>query len=95
MPPHRAAFLFLLAFLGALALLIGDAAAGLASGLAGSLALAATAVLSAVAKITGLDSLDMLHNSNLRWFRYNRYLIITPFTQKVNTKQKNHRKFCW
>ena len=50
-----------------LALLIGDAAAGLASGLAGSLALAATAVLSTVAKITGLDSLNMLHNRNLRW----------------------------
>ena len=69
MPPRRAAFsVFLLAFLGALALLICDAAAGLASGLARSLALAATAVLSAVAKIAGLDRLDMLHDSNLRWF---------------------------
>jgi hypothetical protein len=45
-----------------LALLVGDTAAGLASGLAGSLALAAATVLSAVAQVTGLDSLDMLHN---------------------------------
>ena len=64
-----AAFLLwqLLAFL-VLAGLVGNAAAGLASGLARSLALAATAVLSAVAKIAGLDRLDMLHDSNLRWF---------------------------
>ena len=45
-----------------LALLIGDTAAGLAGRLAGSLALAATAVLSAVAQIAGLNSFDMLHN---------------------------------
>ena len=94
MPPKRRHGEWCQLLVSVLALLVGNAAAGLASGLAGSLALAATAVLSAVAKITGLDSLDMLHNSNLRWFRYNRYLIITPFTQKVNTKQKNHRKFC-
>ena len=35
-------------------LLVGDAAAGLASGLAGSLALAAAAVLSALAKILSI-----------------------------------------
>ena len=51
----------LLGFLLALALLVSNTAAGLASRLAGSLALAATAVLCAVAQITGLDSLDMLH----------------------------------
>ena len=44
-----------------LALLISNAAAGLASGLAGSLALAAAAVLGAVAQVLGLDGLDMLH----------------------------------
>ena len=71
-----------------LALLVGNAAAGLASGLAGSLALAATAVLSALAKITSLDSLDMLHDSNLRWICYNRYLIITLLWNKVNTQPK-------
>jgi len=48
-----------------LALLVGDAAAGLASGLAGSLALAAAAVLGAVTQVLGLDSLDMLHGSYL------------------------------
>ena len=50
--------------LGALALLISDAAAGLASGLARSLALAATAVLCAVARIASFDSFDMFHVSN-------------------------------
>ena len=52
----------LLAFLGALALLVCDTAAGLAGRLAGSLALAAATVLSAVAQIAGLDGLDMVHN---------------------------------
>jgi len=49
-----------------LALLVGNAAAGLASGLAGSLALAAATVLSALAQITGLQSLDSFHDSNLQ-----------------------------
>ena len=52
----------LLAFLSVLALLVCNTAAGLAGGLAGSLALAAATVLSTVAQITSLDSLDMLHN---------------------------------
>ena len=59
---ETAAFLCYL-LLGALALLISDTAAGLASRLARSLALAASALLCALAKVTGLDSLDMLHNS--------------------------------
>ena len=41
-----------------LALLICDTAAGLASRLAGSLALAATAVLCAFAQVLGIQSLD-------------------------------------
>ena len=63
MPPEQATFsiLQLFAFLLAFALLICNTAAGLASGLAGSLALAATTVLCALAKILGLDSLDVLH----------------------------------
>ena len=67
MPPGQAAFRYwqLLAFLGALALLIGDTAAGLAGGLAGSLAFAATAILRALTQIAGLNGLDVLHNSNL------------------------------
>ena len=51
-------FMQLLA-LGALALLVCDAAAGLASGLARGLALAATALL--FAKILGLNGLDVFH----------------------------------
>ena len=49
-----------------LALLVSDAAAGLASGLARGLALAATTVLCAVAKVTSLDSFDMLHYNILQ-----------------------------
>ena len=55
----------LLAFLGALALLICNTAAGLASGLAGSLALAAAAILSALAQVTGFDRLDVFHEIHL------------------------------
>ena len=51
----------LVAFLVALALLVCDAAAGLAGRLAGSLALAAATVLGALAQVAGLDSLDSLH----------------------------------
>ena len=49
-------------FLLVLALLICNAAAGLASRLAGGLALAATTVFSALAQIAGFDSLDVLHS---------------------------------
>ena len=55
----------LLAFLSALALLVGNAAAGLAGGLAGGLAFAAAAVLGAVAQVTSLDGLDVLHGFHL------------------------------
>ena len=50
-----------LALLSALALLVCNAAAGLASRLAGGLALTTTAVLSAVAQVASLDGLDMFH----------------------------------
>jgi hypothetical protein len=46
----------------ALALLICNTAARLAGGLAGSLALAAAAVLCALAKAACLDGLDMTHD---------------------------------
>ena len=49
-----------------LALLIGNATAGLACRLAGGLALAATAVLRALAKILRIQSLNMLHILILR-----------------------------
>ena len=58
-------YLKLLAFLIAFALLVCDAAAGLAGRLAGGLALAAAAVLGAVAEVAGFQSLDMLHNGLL------------------------------
>ena len=44
-----------------LALLVSDATAGLASGLARGLALTATTILCALAKVASLDSLNMLH----------------------------------
>ena len=65
MPPSKGGIFReqkLLAFLLAFALLICNAAAGLASRLAGGLALAASAVLCALAKVLGFNSLDMLHN---------------------------------
>ena len=63
MPPGSAAFLGmqLLALLGALALLVCNAAAGLASRLAGGLALTAATVLGAVTQVASLDRLDMFH----------------------------------
>ena len=75
--------LFLLALLFlALALLVGNAAAGLASGLAGSLALAAAAVLGAFAQVTGFDGLNMLHSDCLPdLFRF----ILSLSTGNVNT----------
>ena len=65
MPPSGGILVQLLAFLGALALLVGNAAAGLAGGLAGGLAFAAAAVLGAVTQVTGLDGLDVFHGSHL------------------------------
>ena len=63
MPPISAAFrdMQLLAFFDALALLVCNAAAGLASRLAGGLALATTAILSTVAQVTSFNSLDVFH----------------------------------
>ena len=49
-----------------LALLICNAAAGLASRLARGLALTAAAVLCALAEVASLDGLDMLHYSILQ-----------------------------
>ena len=46
-----------------LALLVSHAAGGLASGLAGSLALAAAAVQQALSHVAGLESLDVLHKT--------------------------------
>ena len=54
--------LALFAFHGVFALLVCDAAAGLASGLARGLALAATAVLCTFAKVASLNGLDMFHD---------------------------------
>ena len=64
MPPDSAAFLQerLLAF-RVLALLVSNAAAGLASRLAGSLALAASAVLCAIAKVLSLNGSDVFHST--------------------------------
>ena len=55
----------LLALSGVLALLVGNAAAGLAGGLARSLAFAAAAVLGAVAQVAGFNGFDTIHNNDL------------------------------
>ena len=68
MPPYRRHLkLQLLAFFGVFALLISDAAAGLASGLARSLAFTASTVLCAFAKVSCFDGFDMLHFGNLQY----------------------------
>jgi len=60
MPPNGG-ILRVRSFLLVLALLIRNTAAGLASGLAGSLAFAAAAVLGAFAQIASLDGFNVLH----------------------------------
>ncbi len=68
MPPRGRHFptnLFFFSFV--FALLVSDAAAGLACGLAGGLAFAASAVLCAFAEVTGFDSFDMFHFGCLRY----------------------------
>jgi hypothetical protein len=63
MPPYRRHVLQqLFAVLCAFALLVSDTAAGLASGLARSLALTAAAFFCALTQVASLDGLDMLHN---------------------------------
>ena len=57
-----AAFFYLDKLVLVFALLICNAAAGLASRLAGGLALAATAVLCALAEVLRIQSLNMFHN---------------------------------
>ena len=69
---YAAAFRHLQLLAGALALLISDAAAGLASRLAGSLAFAAATVLCALAKVLCVDCLNMLHGetSNTHFYKF-------------------------
>ena len=65
-PPERRHFLKHLFAFGNFALLVCNAAARLASGLARGLALAATAVLCALAQVTSLNGFDMLHDEYLQ-----------------------------
>ena len=64
--------------LSVLALLVGDAAACLAGGLAGGLAFAAAAILGALAQVPGLKGLDMFHGSILLVFDSRQHFIILP-----------------
>ena len=66
MPPEGGKFLLLLRLLGVFALLIRNAAAGLAGALAGGLAFAAAAVLRAFAKGFFIQSNDVFHFLILR-----------------------------
>ena len=80
-------------FLGVLALLVSDTAAGLASRLARGLAFAATAVLCAFAKVTSFNGLDMFHNRKPPSNKFTPY-IIAYFFAKVNKKVKILFDFC-
>ena len=80
-------------FLGVLALLVSDTAAGLASRLARGLALAATAVLCAFAKVASFNGLDMFHNRKPPSNKFTPY-IIAHFLRKVNIKRDIFPDFC-
>ena len=92
MPPEGGILVRIL-FLGVLALLVSDAAAGLASRLARGLAFAATAVLCAFAKVTSFNGLNMLHNGNPPNNEFTTY-IIAHFFAKVNIKPDIFADFC-
>ena len=66
-----------------LAILIGNAAARLAGGLARGLALTAAAVLGTLAEIAGLDGLDLDHDDCLHSIDFTGW-IISCFFGKVN-----------
>ena len=91
MPPKAAFFqsVLLLAFL-VFALLIGNAAAGLASGLARGLAFTATAVLGAFAKILGFEGFNVFH---IQTPSQKCYLIIARTFSKVNVGMKKNGDF--
>ena len=80
MPPSGGILVQLLAFLGALALLVGNAAAGLAGGLAGGLAFAAATILGAVTQVAGLDGLDVFHGFHLPYAVFYPYTL--PYVQR-------------
>ena len=79
-------------FLGVLALLVSDTAAGLASRLARGLALAATAVLCALAQVASFNGLNMLHNGKPPNKEFTSY-IITHFFAKVKNNLNILRTF--
>ena len=81
----------LLGSLLALALLISNTAAGLASRLARGLALAASTVLCALAKVLRLNSLDMLHNFSLQNKYFNKEIISQLLTVVKTTFEKKRR----
>ena len=76
-----------------LALLVSDTAAGLACRLARGLALAATAILCAVAKVASFDGLNMLHNGIPPNKEFTFY-IIAHFFAKVNNNRNIFLAFC-
>jgi len=62
MPPGKGGRGLQKLLVAVLALLVSHAAGGLASGLAGSLALAATAGLNALGQVTSSNGLNTFHN---------------------------------
>ena len=68
-----------------LALLICNTARCLASGLARGLALAATAVLNGLCNITGLDSLDSVHDNIFAFFKF--FEVVGPYILTIIISQ--------
>ena len=92
MPPGKGgitvAYTFdLFAFL-VFASLICNSAAGFASRLAGSLAFAAAAVLGALAKVLGLQGLNVVHHGTSVQWKYFDELILPDTKGKVNPFHK-------
>lgn len=82
MPPEGGNFLLLLRLLGVFALLVRNAAAGLAGALTGGLAFAAAAILRAFAKGLFVKSNDVFHFGILRKrFELIYYSTRNPFSQ--------------
>ena len=74
--------------------LIGDAAAGLARTLAGSLALAAAALDSAFCHITGIQCHDMLHDNVLSTLKQSIWRFTLPYYMNYNVKSQRPVQAC-
>ena len=74
--------------------LVGDGAAGLASGLAGSLAFAAAAVLCAFAEVAGFESFNTLHNIVLHNIIFRSLAAAEKFSSIIYYHKARQKSIC-